>query len=109
MFINALCLLGKGGGTLNSRRATSSLVRWVEGVRRWEAPDHPQDVLPQNWSGNDPNRTGTCLVFKAMANDRRQLTYCRDEFRGPRSGPCRSDDISKNNKTKSGPTAPAKR
>ncbi|GFV47017.1 hypothetical protein TNCV_2699111 [Trichonephila clavipes] len=29
------------GGTLNSRRATSSLVRLVEGEDRWEAPDLP--------------------------------------------------------------------
>ncbi|GFU52914.1 uncharacterized protein TNCV_1142211 [Trichonephila clavipes] len=36
------------GGTLNSRRAASPLVRLVEGKERWEAPDHPQGVLPQN-------------------------------------------------------------
>ncbi|GFV31676.1 uncharacterized protein TNCV_2189891 [Trichonephila clavipes] len=36
------------GGTLNSRRAASSLVRLVEGGDRWEAPDHPQGVLAQN-------------------------------------------------------------
>ncbi|GFX90268.1 hypothetical protein TNCV_3848431 [Trichonephila clavipes] len=29
------------GGTLNSRRATSPLVRWVKGEERWEPPDHP--------------------------------------------------------------------
>ncbi|GFY11828.1 uncharacterized protein TNCV_1530201 [Trichonephila clavipes] len=37
------------GGTLNSRRAASPLVRFVEGEERWEAPNHPQGVLPQNW------------------------------------------------------------
>ncbi|GFU89993.1 uncharacterized protein TNCV_2438801 [Trichonephila clavipes] len=31
------------GGTLNSRRAASSLVRLVEGEKRWEAPDHPRE------------------------------------------------------------------
>ncbi|GFV49662.1 hypothetical protein TNCV_1959701 [Trichonephila clavipes] len=31
------------GGTLNSRRAASALVRLVEGEERWEASDHPQD------------------------------------------------------------------
>ncbi|GFV41978.1 uncharacterized protein TNCV_2751591 [Trichonephila clavipes] len=36
------------GGTLNSRRAASPLVRLVEREERWEAPDHPQGVLPQN-------------------------------------------------------------
>ncbi|GFT28732.1 uncharacterized protein TNCV_3584671 [Trichonephila clavipes] len=30
------------GGTLNSRRAASPLVWLMEGVVRWEAPDHPQ-------------------------------------------------------------------
>ncbi|GFT76084.1 uncharacterized protein TNCV_1255641 [Trichonephila clavipes] len=30
------------GGTLNSRRAASPLVRLVEEVERLEAPDHPQ-------------------------------------------------------------------
>ncbi|GFW42362.1 hypothetical protein TNCV_239591 [Trichonephila clavipes] len=29
-------------GTLNSRRAASPLVWLVEGVERWETPDHPQ-------------------------------------------------------------------
>ncbi|GFU63306.1 uncharacterized protein TNCV_661401 [Trichonephila clavipes] len=37
------------GGTLNSRRTTSHLVRLVEGEEKWEAPDNPQGVLPQNW------------------------------------------------------------
>ncbi|GFV13120.1 uncharacterized protein TNCV_4070601 [Trichonephila clavipes] len=30
------------GGTLNSRRVASPLVWLVDGVERWEAPDHPQ-------------------------------------------------------------------
>ncbi|GFW27858.1 uncharacterized protein TNCV_767381 [Trichonephila clavipes] len=51
-------------GTLNSRRATSSLVRLVEGEERKEAP--PQGILPQNWCGTEMNRT-----VKATANDRR--------------------------------------
>ncbi|GFW51990.1 uncharacterized protein TNCV_1189201 [Trichonephila clavipes] len=33
------------GGTLNTRRAASPLVRLVEGKERWEAPDQPHDVL----------------------------------------------------------------
>ncbi|GFV54683.1 ammonium transporter Rh type B [Trichonephila clavipes] len=32
-------------GTLNSRRAASPLVRFVEGEERLEAPDHPQGVF----------------------------------------------------------------
>ncbi|GFY33178.1 uncharacterized protein TNCV_1240291 [Trichonephila clavipes] len=30
------------GGTLNSRRAASPLVRLMEGEERWEAPDTPR-------------------------------------------------------------------
>ncbi|GFV00520.1 uncharacterized protein TNCV_3644981 [Trichonephila clavipes] len=85
------------GGTLNSRRAASPLVWLVEEVERWEAPDHPSGVLPQNWGGNEPNRTVTCMVLKATANDRRHLALCRNEFRGPRSGLCQSGGISNNN------------
>ncbi|GFW25559.1 uncharacterized protein TNCV_1308201 [Trichonephila clavipes] len=61
------------GGTLNSRRAASPLVRFVEGEERWEASDHPQSVLPPNWSGIEPNRTVTCMMLKATANDRRHF------------------------------------
>ncbi|GFT03827.1 hypothetical protein TNCV_3608431 [Trichonephila clavipes] len=45
--------------------------------------DHPQSVLPQNWSETELNRSVTCLVLKAKANDRRHLALCPDEFRGP--------------------------
>ncbi|GFW50339.1 hypothetical protein TNCV_4697541 [Trichonephila clavipes] len=31
------------------------------------------------------------MVLKATANDRRHLALCHDEFRGPRSGLCRSE------------------
>ncbi|GFW99804.1 uncharacterized protein TNCV_3420331 [Trichonephila clavipes] len=51
------------GGTLNSRRVASPLVRLVEGEERWEASDHPQSVLPLNWGGIEPNRTVTCMVL----------------------------------------------
>ncbi|GFT18064.1 uncharacterized protein TNCV_423311 [Trichonephila clavipes] len=72
------------GGTLNSRRAASPLVRLVQGEERWEASDQPQSVLPLNWGGTEPNRTVTCMVLKAAANDRR---HCL----------CRSGGISNNN------------
>ncbi|GFW94566.1 uncharacterized protein TNCV_4246071 [Trichonephila clavipes] len=78
------------GGTLNSRRAANPLVKLVEGEGRWEASNNPQSVLPLNWGGIDPNRTATCMVLKATANDRRHLALCHEEFRGPRSGLCRS-------------------
>ncbi|GFT41451.1 uncharacterized protein TNCV_3942181 [Trichonephila clavipes] len=83
-------------GTLNSRRAASSLVWLVERVERWEAPDPPR-CLPQNWGGNEPNRTITCMVRKATTNDRRHSALCHDKFRGPRSGLCRSRGIRNNN------------
>ncbi|PRD21195.1 UNVERIFIED_CONTAM: hypothetical protein NCL1_52514 [Trichonephila clavipes] len=44
----------RGGGTLNSLRAASSLVRLMEGEEKWEAPVHFQGVLPQNWNGIEP-------------------------------------------------------
>ncbi|GFW41637.1 hypothetical protein TNCV_4035521 [Trichonephila clavipes] len=37
------------GDTLNSRRATSPRVRFVEGEERWEAPDLAQGVVPLHW------------------------------------------------------------
>ncbi|GFW91660.1 uncharacterized protein TNCV_4500791 [Trichonephila clavipes] len=84
------------GGTLNSRRAASPLVRLVEGEQRWEAFGPPQSVLPLNWGGIEPNRTVTCMVLKATDNDRRHLALCHDEFREPRYGLCRSGGISNN-------------
>ncbi|GFW97249.1 uncharacterized protein TNCV_4784631 [Trichonephila clavipes] len=65
------------GVTLNSHRAASLLVRLVEGEKRWEAPDHPQGVLPHNWNGMKPNNTITCLVLKAKTDDRRKTSPCR--------------------------------
>ncbi|GFT44679.1 transposon Tf2-6 polyprotein [Trichonephila clavipes] len=58
------------GGTLNSRRAASPLVRLVEGEERLEVPDNPQVVLPLNWGETELNRSVTCMVLKATANDR---------------------------------------
>ncbi|GFT82756.1 hypothetical protein TNCV_1784731 [Trichonephila clavipes] len=43
-------------GTLNSRRAASPLMRLVEEEERWEPPDHPQGVVPQNWGGTETDR-----------------------------------------------------
>ncbi|GFU33168.1 hypothetical protein TNCV_4156781 [Trichonephila clavipes] len=56
------------GGTLNCRRATSPPVRLGDVKERWEASDHPQGVLSQNWSEIEPNRTVNCMVFKASNN-----------------------------------------
>ncbi|GFT73394.1 hypothetical protein TNCV_1081531 [Trichonephila clavipes] len=41
-----------------------------------------------------PFITRTCSRAKATGNDRRHLALCHDEFRGPRSGLCRSGGIS---------------
>ncbi|GFW01983.1 uncharacterized protein TNCV_1148631 [Trichonephila clavipes] len=68
------------GSTLNSRRATSPLVKLGEGGDKWEAPDHPQGVLPQNWGETELSHSVTCMVLKAMANDRRHLALCHDDF-----------------------------
>ncbi|GFV68967.1 hypothetical protein TNCV_3988841 [Trichonephila clavipes] len=72
------------GGTLHSRRSTSSLVRLVKEGERWEVPDYSQSVFPQNWGGNEQNRAVTCMVPKAKINDRRKtLALGREEFGGP--------------------------
>ncbi|GFW02084.1 uncharacterized protein TNCV_4854241 [Trichonephila clavipes] len=68
--------------TLNSRRAASPLVRLVEGEERREASDHPQGILSQNRGGTEQNRTFTCMVLKATANDKRTTSPCHDEFLG---------------------------
>ncbi|GFY13939.1 uncharacterized protein TNCV_1296001 [Trichonephila clavipes] len=65
------------------RRAASPLVRLVEGEERWEATDHPQGPLPQNWGETELNRSITCMVLKATDNNRRHLAIYHDEFRGP--------------------------
>ncbi|GFX79225.1 uncharacterized protein TNCV_695371 [Trichonephila clavipes] len=70
-------------GTLNSRRAAIHLVRLVEEEERWEAPNHLQGVLSQNWGETELIRSVTRMVLKATANDMRHFALCRDEFRGP--------------------------
>ncbi|GFW07671.1 uncharacterized protein TNCV_3918041 [Trichonephila clavipes] len=66
-----------------SIRAVSPLVRLVEDEERWEAPDLPQGVLPQNWGETELNRSVTCMVLKTTAKDRCHLALCHDEFRAP--------------------------
>ncbi|GFX85301.1 uncharacterized protein TNCV_2675761 [Trichonephila clavipes] len=65
------CIVPSGHGViLNSRRAASPLVRLVEGEERWEALTLPR-MFSQNWGETELNRTVTCMVLKATANDRR--------------------------------------
>ncbi|GFU67837.1 uncharacterized protein TNCV_39851 [Trichonephila clavipes] len=71
------------GDTLNSRRVASPLVRLVEGEEMWEIPDHPLCVLLQNLCKTELNRSVTCMVIKATANDRHHLALSHDKFRGP--------------------------
>ncbi|GFY08871.1 hypothetical protein TNCV_4660641 [Trichonephila clavipes] len=47
-------------------RATSPLVRLVEGEERWAASGHPQGILPQNWGETELNRSVTCMVLKSL-------------------------------------------
>ncbi|GFT68288.1 uncharacterized protein TNCV_659071 [Trichonephila clavipes] len=63
------------GVTLNSRGAASPLVRLEEGEEVYEAPDHHQGVLSQDWGGTEPNRTVTFVMLKDTANDRRKNIF----------------------------------
>ncbi|GFV43779.1 cullin-4A [Trichonephila clavipes] len=65
---------------LKCQTAASPLVRLVEGEERWDAPDHPQSVLPQNWGETELNRSVTCMVLKAMVNNRRHLALAKMNF-----------------------------
>ncbi|GFU04833.1 uncharacterized protein TNCV_1289811 [Trichonephila clavipes] len=69
------------GRTLNSRRAASALVTLVEGKRSERSLAPPNGLLPYNWGGAEQNRTITCLVLKAKANDMcKILALNRNEF-----------------------------
>ncbi|GFV70229.1 uncharacterized protein TNCV_843481 [Trichonephila clavipes] len=70
------------GGTLYSRRAASPFVRLVKGKRGRRSPDHPQGILLQNCVGTELYHSVTCMVLKAMANDRRHLAFCHYESLG---------------------------
>ncbi|GFV46410.1 hypothetical protein TNCV_3232991 [Trichonephila clavipes] len=53
-------------------RIIGTNLRLVKGEERWEALDHPQGVLPQNWGGTEQNRTVSCMELKAKVNDKRK-------------------------------------
>ncbi|GFW88152.1 hypothetical protein TNCV_218241 [Trichonephila clavipes] len=68
---------------LNSRRAACSLVRFVEGEERWEAPDNPPGVSP---SKSGRNRVKSrCRLYDAQGYRYRSriCSPLRDEFHGP--------------------------
>ncbi|GFU59263.1 uncharacterized protein TNCV_4197871 [Trichonephila clavipes] len=87
------------GGTLNSHRARSPLLRLVKGEKWWEALDNPI-LLPQNCGESELNRSVTCMVLKATTNGMHHFALYHDEYREPRSGLCRSGGISNNNSVK---------
>ncbi|GFW73778.1 uncharacterized protein TNCV_1542321 [Trichonephila clavipes] len=62
-------------GTLISLRAACPLVMLLDGEEMWEASDHPQGVLPQNWGGTEHNHTVACMVLKATDNDRHATSH----------------------------------
>ncbi|GFW50822.1 hypothetical protein TNCV_3591041 [Trichonephila clavipes] len=43
------------GGIINSRRAASPFVWLVEGLKRWDAPDHHQVFSLKIGGGNEPS------------------------------------------------------
>ncbi|GFX04606.1 transposable element Tcb1 transposase [Trichonephila clavipes] len=67
----------KGG--LNSPK-----TRWWKKKRDGRPLNTAQSVLPQNWSGTDPNHTVTCMVLEAAVTIYVKLAPCRYEFRGTR-------------------------
>ncbi|GFU60183.1 uncharacterized protein TNCV_4248881 [Trichonephila clavipes] len=56
------------GDAINILRVGSPLVMLVEGKERWETPDHPQCILPQNWGETELNRSVTFMVHKATTD-----------------------------------------
>ncbi|GFX26289.1 uncharacterized protein TNCV_948881 [Trichonephila clavipes] len=67
------------GDTLNSCRAAKPLVRLVEGEERWKTPDHLQGILSQNWGGNEPKLTVTC-ISKIMVDFHKRILFSDEAF-----------------------------
>ncbi|GFY01326.1 hypothetical protein TNCV_5077921 [Trichonephila clavipes] len=75
------CIMpSRHGDTLNSRGATSPLVRLVEGEERWLALTSTSLKI-----GVEPSKIALspvwCLKLRLMTGE--QLSPCHDEFRGP--------------------------
>ncbi|GFT57227.1 hypothetical protein TNCV_1692331 [Trichonephila clavipes] len=74
------------GGTLNSRRAASSLVRLVAGDERWETPDPPPGCSPSKLGWNRAKSYCHLLwCLRLPPTTGVHLAPCHDEFRRPRS------------------------
>ncbi|GFW15475.1 hypothetical protein TNCV_4656151 [Trichonephila clavipes] len=70
------------GGTLNSRRAASPLVRLIERKRG----GRPLTLPPQNWGGTKSEIVLSPLWYSRLwPTTGVHLAPCQDEFRGPRS------------------------
>ncbi|GFX22669.1 hypothetical protein TNCV_2994041 [Trichonephila clavipes] len=67
--------------SLNSRRVSSEV-----GGRGREVGNPGRSGSSQNWSGTELNRTVTCMVLKAMANDRHKSLSAMN-FVGPNLTP----------------------
>ncbi|GFV09471.1 hypothetical protein TNCV_3158691 [Trichonephila clavipes] len=83
------------GGTLNSLRVTSPLVRFVEGEEEWEVPDHPTRMFSSKSNGFE--RDSNKYLLKANELQRTsasdggyQLLQCNLDIRFLRRGS--SDD-----------------
>ncbi|GFX99226.1 uncharacterized protein TNCV_2494071 [Trichonephila clavipes] len=68
------------GGTLNSRSAASPLVSLAEGEERWEAPDLPQDICPQNWGEAERISSVRCNHSKPSAVSAAEKAFCVTEW-----------------------------
>ncbi|GFU49492.1 hypothetical protein TNCV_1590421 [Trichonephila clavipes] len=73
------------GGTLNSRQAANPLGKLMEGEERWEAPDHLQGVLPENWGGTEPNVLSPVWCSKLRLTTGVHLALYGDGFHGSQS------------------------
>ncbi|GFX81416.1 hypothetical protein TNCV_142661 [Trichonephila clavipes] len=92
------------GSTLNSRRASSPLVRLMEREERWDAPHHLQGILFQSWVESEPNRSVACMVLQATANDRHAIKpFAMMNFVG--LDLARADQILRNQYQKQAPLA----
>ncbi|GFY03382.1 hypothetical protein TNCV_1173401 [Trichonephila clavipes] len=51
--------------------------------RQWTCCGEAANSDEANWGETELNRSVTCMVLKATANDTRHLAFFHDEIRGP--------------------------
>ncbi|GFT60672.1 hypothetical protein TNCV_3583911 [Trichonephila clavipes] len=54
---------------VDASRLRAPVPQKTRGVEELMHVKFDTSVLPQNWCGNEPSRTITCMVLKAKAND----------------------------------------